>query len=206
MINGNNQWTASLNTTTQRFAFEYTAGADVTDAKLNFLLGAVNGAVASTVTIDNVMVYEKVENANIVTEGDFATITAWTTYLADWNATAATFDATSGAMVADVTNVGEDTWHVQLYNETPDLVAGVIYTIQFDASSTVDRDIFFEVINGNNQFEANLTSTLTTFTFTWLSSADATDAKINFLLGAINGSTASIITIDDVVITANPVN
>ena len=82
----------------------------------------------------------------------------------------------------------------------------MIYTITFDASSTVDRDIFFEVIDGNNQYKASLTSTTTTFTFTFLSRADVTDAKINFLLGLVNGAVPSVVTIDNVSITANPVN
>ena len=207
MIDGSNQWKASLNTTTQRFAFEYTAGADVTDAKLNFLLGLVNGAAPSVITIDNVMVYEKVENTNIVTEGDFTTATLWGTWVPDWEVLAvAAFDASSGAMVADITDVGDDTWHVQLFNSTPDLVAGMIYTITFEASSTVDRDIFFEVIDGNNQYKASLTSTTQTFTFTFLSRADVNDAKINFLLGLVNGAAPSVVTIDNVSITANPVN
>ena len=206
LIDGTNQWAVSLKDTTQRFSFEYTAVADVTDAKLNFLLGAVNGAAASAITLDNVNIYEKVENANLVTEGDFATATAWGNWVADWNATAATFDATSGAMVVDVTNVGEDTWHVQLFNETVDFTSGTIYTVSFDASSTVDRDVFFEVIDGNNQYSASLTATTQTFTFTFLASADVTDAKLNFLLGAVNGATAGAITIDNVQFIANPVN
>lgn len=206
IIDGANQYAVSLKDTTQRFSFEYTAGADVTDAKLNFLLGAVNGAAASTITIDNVMIYEKVENANGVTEGDFAAITEWGNWLADWNATAATFDATSGAMVINATNVGEDTWHIQLFNETVDFTAGTIYTVSFEASATVDRDIFFEVIDGVNQYKASLTSTSEMFTFSYLANADVTDAKINFLLGLVNAATAGEITIDNVSITANPVN
>ncbi len=206
LIDGNNQWSASLKDTTQRFAFEYTAGADVTDAKLNFLLGAVNGATAGAITLDNVYVYEKMENANLVTEGDFATSAEWGNWVADWNATAASFDATSGAMVVDVTNVGEDTWHVQLFNETVDFTSGTIYTVSFDASSTVDRDVLLEVIDGNNQYSASLTATTETYTFTFLATADVTDAKLNFLLGLVNASTAGVITIDNVMFMENPVN
>lgn len=197
MIDGNNQWSASLKDTTQRFVLTYTAGADKTAAKLNFLLGAVNGAGASVITIDNVMVYEVTANPNLVQEADFSgTLTAW----ASWTDAAVTFDNSSDALVADVTNVGGATWSVQYYQEGIAFTAGSVYTISFDASAAVDRDIFFEVIDGNNQFAASLTSTPTTFTYSFFATADNANAKINFLLGNVNGASAGAITIDNVLI------
>jgi hypothetical protein len=205
LIDGNNQWTASLKDTTQRFVFHFTAGADVTNAKLNFLLGAVNGAGASAITLDNVMVYEVTENVNLVQEGDFTgTLTAWGNWTGEGGV--ATFDNTSDAMVIDVTAVGGQTWAIQFFQDGINFNAGTMYEISFDASSAVDREIIFEIIDGNNGFWFDLTSTTETFTFNFLATANNANVKINFLLGLVNGAGAGAITIDNVTITEVPVN
>jgi len=204
LIDGNNQWTASLKDTTQRFVFYFDSAGDVTNAKLNFLLGNVNGATVGAITIDNVMVYEVSNvNPNLVLEADFTgTLVAW----GNWTEAGATFDNTTDAMVVDVTAVGGNTWSVQLFQEGIAITAGTMYTISFDASAAVDRDILFEFINGSNQWTASLTGTTTTYTYTFFATADNANVKINFLLGNVNGATAGAITIDNVVVKAIPAN
>jgi hypothetical protein len=204
LIDGNNSWTASLKDTTQRFVFFFDSAGDVANAKLNFLLGNVNGATAGAITIDNVMVYEVANtNPNLVLESDFTgTLTAW----GNWTDAGATFDNTTDAMVVDVTSVGGATWSVQLFQDGIAFTAGTMYTISFDASAAVDRDILFEVIDGNNQYEASLTATPTTYTYTFFATADNANVKIIFLLGNVNGATAGAITIDNVVVQAIPAN
>jgi hypothetical protein len=205
--------TVSLTGTMQTFTFDFTFNIADQAGKLDFELGLINAALASIITIDNIMLEEfdgtdVIADTNQVVNGTLDQAVDWGVWMADWNSTAATTSVVDGAMVLDITDVGAENWNIQLFQEGIELVKGITYTIEFDAMSTVDRDINLKMITGTEYTEMiSLTSTMTTYTFTFTYTENDGLGKLDFELGgAMNGilvSVPSVVTIDNVIIYAN---
>jgi len=100
----------------------------------------------------------------------------------------ATLGVEAGAFVADIENAGWEPWHLMLMQNALTLKAGETYTVSFDASSTVERQVDVVVENaGYHRYFSDivtLTEEMQTFEYTFdMTDDDTVDFK--FLLGAI---------------------
>ena len=183
--------------------FTMTAETTLDQGKLVFELGTIGGvAVDTIVRIDNVMV-ELLQQDELLMNGNFET-SGWSTWMADWNSTAATVDYSNGYVELNITNVGEDNWNIQLFQADLALVDTNTYRATFEAMSTEDREINVKLIDDNGAEYVEtiaLTSTMTVYTVDFLVTADSVNAKLDFELGgATNGitvATGSAITMDN---------
>ncbi|MGM0523109.1 MAG: carbohydrate binding domain-containing protein [Bacillota bacterium] len=101
----------------------------------------------------------------------------------------ATLGVEAGAFVADIENTGWEPWHLMLMQNALTLKAGETYTVSFDASSTVERQVDVVVENaGYHRYFSDivtLTEEMQTFEYTFdMTDDDTVDFK--FLLGAID--------------------
>ncbi len=191
--------TLSADMTTFTIMYEYT-GAEQ-GAKLDFELGIIDANVASVVTIDNVKFEEVYVDDNMLSNGDFADNSAWGVWYADWNSTSVVADLTGGAAVFDIADTGDANWNIQLFQEGLTVKPGMTYTVTFDASSTVGRDIRVKLIMADAselQGDVTLSADMTTFTVTFDYTAAEQGAKLDFELGIIDANVASVVTIDNV--------
>jgi 3-methyladenine DNA glycosylase Tag len=237
-----NAYTTTVNLTSTPTVFEYEfvfEGADVTNERILFLMGATPAFAAGTITIDDVMLYveEEVVEVNYVdsaqvVDGGFDTTTAivdevqdanagyaditdpdiWYKYLAAHLSVDASATINNGAAEFTVTDPKGEAWSVMLKQKGFDFVQGTAYKLVFTASATADRDMVIEVTGNAYSTTVNLTSTPTVFEyeFVW-DSADVTNERILFLMGATPAFAAGTITIDDVMLyveeeVAAPVN
>ncbi len=118
----------------------------------------------------------------------------------------ATLGVEAGAFVADIENTGWEPWHLMLMQNAMTLKARETYTVSFDASSTVERQVDVVVENaGYHRYFSDivtLTEEMQTFEYTFdMTDDDTVDFK--FLLGAIEDVTdlpAHQVTIDNIVL------
>lgn len=88
-------------------------------------------------------------------------------------------------------------WRIQLRQDGKSFKAGVTYKLVIKASSTVERDISFE-INPNNEWNASssfrFTSEVQTFEYEFTPTVDTSGSRVGLLLGGsgITGSTFTI--------------
>ncbi len=201
--------TVSLTSTATTFEFIFTyEGANTTSARIMFLMGNTPAYAAGVVTIDDVSV-SKLAQTGGETNGSFDQF-GWSTWAQDWGTVGAiSLDVVSGELVADVSALGESNWAVQLFQEGIVLVPGTTYTITFDAKSSVERDINLVLITDvENRQTFNLTTGMSTYTYTFTYNGTATTGKIDFEFGAISASSvAAVITLDNIAMTdgTNPV-
>ena len=208
--------TVALTSTMTVYTIDFVVTEDNDNAKLDFELGgATNGitvSAASVVTFDNVMFEELVDAAVVadtdqILNGDFLlnNESSWGVWMADWNTTAATYEAAGGAFNLDITDVGSENWNIQLFQEGIPLVKGVTYSVMFDAMSTVERDINVKMIGSTEYAEMfSLTTEMVTYSFIFTYGEDDAENKLDFELGgAMNGilvSVPSVVTLDNVMI------
>jgi ABC-type oligopeptide transport system substrate-binding subunit len=121
---------------------------------------------------------------------------AWATWMADWNATDASFEVVDGVLEVDVVNVGDDNWNIQLFQEGLAFVQDTSYRITFDAMSSVARDINVKLIAADaTEFTCNiaLTTEMVTYTCDFTFNIADQAGKLDFELGAAtNGITVGV--------------
>ena len=193
---------------TYEHIFTYELGAV---AKVEFQLGALTANVdGSTFWLDNVAIYEEIppvipvyEDTDLIPNGTFDA-NPWFMWAADWNATSATLDMSSGAAVLDIANVGVENWNIQFVQEGLALVENQTYRLTFNAMSTADRDINVKIIaaDGTEYTEmVSLTATDTVYTVDFTFAQADSAAKISIELGgAQNGivvAVPSVVTFDN---------
>jgi uncharacterized repeat protein (TIGR02543 family) len=139
--------------------------------------------------------------ANLITNGDFANgITGWTpSAWSEDGAAAGTPLVQNGVFTFNVTHGGTDTWNVQIFQTAIPYVKGTAYTLSFDASASVARNIKVYANLGALDKSVSLTSTLTKFTYTFTS--DSTESgRLSIDIGG-PGAAGTTVTLDNVSIT-----
>jgi len=122
----------------------------------------------------------------------------WYQYTAAWDGAAASFSVVEGAASVDITAAGNNDWGIMLKQKGINLVEGYTYKLQFDASSTVARDIVAKV-SDEYGVTVNLTEDMKTYEFIFTHEAATVDnERILFLLGNTPLFAASTVTIDNV--------
>lgn len=118
----------------------------------------------------------------------------------------ATLGVEEGTFVANIENTGWEPWHLMLMQNAMTLKAGETYTVSFDASSTVERQVDVVVENaGYHRYFSDivtLTEDTQTFEYTFEMTEDDT-VDFKFLLGAIESVAdlpAHEVTIDNIVL------
>ncbi len=123
----------------------------------------------------------------------------WNMWIADWNATDASFELDNDGeeVVIDVVNSGEDVWHVQFFQEGIDLVEGKTYKLQFDVKSSVASKMHIEVADGLDsgnpikylgKSNINTTTEVQTFEYLFTVTSDCQLGKLNFMFGAVDAA------------------
>ncbi|MDO5519249.1 MAG: carbohydrate binding domain-containing protein [bacterium] len=141
------------------------------------------------------------KSGNLVTNGDFSKgVTAWNSYFTNG---CGNFSVENEEAKVNFTWHEGQTWDLQLYQEGIKLKAGKKYSISFKAKSTIARDIAIEFPTAVPFQTASLTEKYQQFNYEYTPAQDIS-AKINFLLGNVNGvsnqDNPHIIYFDDVVI------
>ncbi|WP_440897033.1 carbohydrate binding domain-containing protein [Amphibacillus sp. Q70] len=173
------------------------------ESQLVFMLGGDD----SDVTIDNVKLIRltnhnvslSLEDAFPLKNGDFTNELAnWTEHVQgdhEPGVSEATFDVVDGELKTTVINAGWEPWHVMLSQDGMPLKKFNTYIVEFDARSTLDREI--EVVVENSSYQRyfsdliELTDTMQTFSFEFdLDVDDVVDLK--FLLGNVEGGNHDI--------------
>jgi hypothetical protein len=129
---------------TVEIIFEMTGKWD--NMKLGFELG--KSAVKTTLSNISIHEYVNIEPAdNIVINGDFATgnLDFWTTFLADWEGTQATFTVADGKVtIGDIVTNGAEPWYIQLFQslspaQIAQLQVGREYELLFNVEAEAER-------------------------------------------------------------------
>jgi len=191
----------ALTTEKQSYSLIFTyEKANTTTERVLFLLGAMDGYVASTVTIDDVEL-SVLEQDELLVNGNF-TNTGWSIWAQDWDDfPTVNADVIDGEFVITTDKLGSANWAIQFFQEGLVLEAGKTYRITFDAKADTVRDINVKLIDANsaeNALTVSLTDTLATYTFEFTYNGTATSGKLDFELGLINESVAGTVTFDNV--------
>ncbi|MBN2444293.1 MAG: leucine-rich repeat domain-containing protein [Spirochaetales bacterium] len=160
---------------------------DIVDSLLiaQYYVGSISwpppGAITPTPT--PVSGFENIIN------GDFANGTA------NWNGGfyspgAGSLSVTNGELLIGITNGGEATWNVQINQGNINMVSGTNYTFSFDARSVSPRTIEANVGMSADPYTSyfassslNITTTMTTYSFTFTGSANDPTARVEFNCG-----------------------
>ena len=186
-----------LTHTMETFTFEFEMNADDT-VDLKYLLGKIAGSEdigSHEVFIDNVKLEVKGERERYfpLTNGDFAKgLDGWHNHVQGvWEGqSSASFAEENGEAKISVEHTGNDTWHVQFFQEDLTLEEGLTYVVEFDASASIDRKIELIVENASyhRYFSEEIALTNETQTFKYEFNIDTTDVNaLKFLLGSVGG-------------------
>lgn len=127
---------------------------------------------------------------NIIANGGFSGITPWTTSLT--NGATASLDTSTGWCKVDIVNGTTSKANVHLrQNFFADLVQGSQYTINFTARADASKAIDVILYSSTNtilwaQYNASVTTTSQTFSYSWTSSGNYTGTYLSFRLGGNN--------------------
>jgi hypothetical protein len=170
--------------------------------KLNFLIGnAVNGSAvtpdgAHALTLDDISVKETTTPppaiGHSLQNGTFDSNTdGWNLYTSDGSN--AVISSDSGQFLVNFPNYdGWFQWSTIVNQDHLQLDAGKTYTLSFDASSTIDKNVLVEVLKGASGSyltaqPISLTSGIQHFTFNFtIGTVSDPLAKVQFLLGSNN--------------------
>lgn len=185
-------------------------------------MGAVNGvriAEQHRIFIDNISL-EKIDESempadeipdikpgeNILSNGDFENGTeGWEGFGDAFSPAVGTLAVEDGKAVMRIENVGDADWNVQLKHFGLVIEQGGTYKVTFKGSSSVARDISFNVMSSTYSWYGGSTVTLDedtkeySFTFT-MNQETNTDAGLFISMGKIGEAQPSVITLDDIVV------
>lgn len=202
---GKNTISLTTGMETKTFRFKMIDTSD-SNGQLIFNLGGANGDVF----IDNVVMTRESEYIDPSIElfplqnGFFQNISLdpWGSYIHNDGAAGAV-SLENGAARVSLTNTGNETWSIQLFQNALNMASGVEYEVSFDARSTIDRDI--ELILDDSSYTryfdqtASVTDEMQHYSYTLKLDSQKT-LNLKFLLGKINGAGgAHDIYIDNVV-------
>ncbi|MDF2698928.1 MAG: hypothetical protein K0Q49_484 [Haloplasmataceae bacterium] len=171
----------------------------------------------NTVTVTRVITVKTLlsTNTNEILNGDFAqeeTITidhASETMWREWhdNSNAVSFDINeAGQIEINVTTLAttdNNDWQIQLQQAGIKLEKDKMYKLQFEAKSTVAREIkpLFKTASDAtyNARSVNLTDVMTTYTFVFTVTGDTNENMVlAFNLGRLTGTLPSVVTLDNI--------
>ena len=170
----------------------------VTAGNINLLAGNFTAAGSHTISVEaegyantSVVQILKANDGKIVQNGTFdSNANGWSVYKADGSSAEVTSE--NGEMKVYFANYdGWFRWSTQVYQTQIKLEAGKTYLLKFDARSTINKNILFEINKGTggNHFvspEVSLTTSNKTFNYEVTITEGDTNAKLNFLLGSNN--------------------
>ncbi len=181
------QETVSLTDTMTTYTVDFTS-ATATGGQLKFLMGLINGAGASVITIDNVM-FEEFDGTDIVAETDqvmdgsfdeYQNI-GWgvwsandnTQYQVQWQEAWVTYEEANA-----------NPWENKLEQLGLDMIPGLYYRVTFDAKGDAARDFIVGFWDGGTAFEKMFELGTEYQTYTWIFKyTGGSTAALEFKLG-----------------------
>ena len=181
----------------------FTPGASYDNLKLALFLGNIDDDPASTVTVDTFDM-TVADDQNIMENSTFENDDVWDYDFAEGEGTMYTEDNT---LIAELSDIGDAWWHVQLAQLDRSIEAGETYLITFRASSTEERRIGlaledaadgFRDLKGDEPVEWDLDEEMRTYTFLFESEDTIDTAKIGLFFGwHVEGDVESTIEVKD---------
>lgn len=134
---------------TERHTVEFTVDLETdNDVELLFNLGGDDSDVyLDNVSLVRVLESDGIEN-NLIRNGIFDSLAHWET---EQNHSKAEFSVSEeGHFLVEITDVGYDTWAIQLYQEGVNVEHGETYQLSFKAKSTIERPVLLNIEHGVN--------------------------------------------------------
>lgn len=188
----------------ETFHYVFTPEKSYDNLKIALFLGSINDDPASVVTVDSMDIIVA-DGQNILNNSTFEDDTSWAF---EFNVDATgEMNVVDNQVVADITNLGEAWWHIQIFQQNVSIQENQDYLVSFRASSDLPRRIglgiedpadgFRDLKNGD-VVEWDLTDSLTTYTYLF-NSEDAIDtAKFAIFLGLhLETDQLSTVTVED---------
>lgn len=189
---------AGLNTTMEQRSFNFTMPS-ISDSNAQLVLNL--GGTSGDVYIDNVVMTLESQylDPSVVLfplqNGFFQnpTLEPWGSYIHNDGATGSV-SVENGQAKVSLTNTGNETWSIQLFQNAMSIAAGIDYEVSFDARSTTDRSI--ELVLDDSSYTryldetASLTSEMKHFSYTMKLNSPQT-LNLKFLLGNIEGASGA---------------
>lgn len=187
----------------QTIYYVFTPSQTYDNLKLALFLGDINDDPASTVTVDTFDM-TVADGQNIMENSTFENDDVWDYDFAEGTGDMYTEDNT---LIADLTDIGDAWWHVQLAQLNRSIEAGESYLISFRASSTEARRIGLALEDAGDGFrdlkddepvEWEIDSEMRTYTYLFNSQDTIDSAKIGLFFGwHVEGDVASTIEVKD---------
>src|SRR5699024_403710 len=157
------------------------------DVELRFNMGGSKDNVyIDNVILERVLQSDGIED-NLIQNGIFDSLKHWTTEL---NHAQAKFKVDEdGHFNVNITDVGDDTWTIQLYQEGVNIEKDATYELSFKAKSTIDRPILLQLEHNNDYTtyfaeDVLITDSWETYDYTFTMDHDSdTDTKFGFSFG-----------------------
>src|SRR5690625_4220141 len=178
------------------------------DVELRFNMGGSKENVyIDNVILERVLQSDGIED-NLIQNGIFDSLKHWTTEL---NHAQAKFKIDEdGHFNVNITDVGDDTWTIQLYQEGVNIEKDATYELSFKAKSTIDRPILLQLEHNNDYTtyfaeDVLITDSWETYNYTFTMDYDSDpDTKFGFSFGGDSSgdipSDKHDVYIDDVVL------
>lgn len=183
--------------------YVFTPQASYDNLKIALFLGSIHDDPASIVTID-VFNMTVADDQNIMENSQFETDDVW---VFDFAVGEGTMEVEDNTLVADLTDVGDAWWHIQLTQMDRSIEAGETYLVSFRAASSEARRIGlaledagdgFRDLKGEVPVEWDLDDAMTTYTFLWHAEDTIDTAKIGLFFGwHTEGDGPSVIEVKD---------
>ena len=124
---------------------------------------------------------------NLIKNGDFSNgLKEWTYWIDEGGN--GNITTSSGQLKAEINNIGNQFWSIQIIQGPMELESGKIYRISFDAKSTEPRDIFIKIDDsvyyGHLEKYIPLTTIMKNYTFDFV--MDSTRSDIRLVIGLGN--------------------
>ncbi len=182
------QATISLTETVTTFTLDIVVGDTATGGTLKFLMGLVNDAAASVITLDNVMLEEFdgtaiVADTDQVMDGSFDNwqTTGWGVWSPNGNTSFQT-QWREAWVYYDEANANP--WENKLEQTGITMIPGLVYKVTFNAKGDVARDFIVGFWDGGTAFEKSFELGTDFQTYTWIFTyTGGTNAALEFKLG-----------------------
>lgn len=177
----------------QLIEYDFIAAASSDNARFRFMMGGGIIPEGGTLCLDDIVVIPPPKN--LISNPGFDDGHAGWELPAWWSGGAGHSDIdANGRMCTTVTALGTADWGAQLRQVGKTLVAGRTYTVSFDAWSTTDMTITYDVIdepadyqilltNPNNEITSRLDDAPTTFAVAHEVTTNSAEANFRFLYG-----------------------
>lgn len=199
------QETVSLTDTMTTFTVDFTSATE-TGGMLKFLMGKVNDAAASVITLDNVM-FEEFDGTAIVADTDQVmdgSFDMWqTTGWSVWSPNNNTYfqsQWSEGWLTYDEANANP--WENKLEQTGLSMTSGLWYRVTFKAKGDAARDAIVGFWDGSTAFEKSIELGTDFQTYTWIFKyTGGATAGLEFKLGKSSDNFAgNLFVVDDVMI------